>query len=436
MQIVCKSVNLHTGNKNKMATEIFVSLYLDTRRAKSNGKFPVRIRVFTSSPRIQKLYSTIFEFTEKEFQSIWETKRPRAEFKAAREQLQNEENRVFNEAQRLSPFTFEKLEKVLFRKKGEGANCLWHYAEIIKRLKDENRFGSASSYELSKGSLKAFMEDKTKRVPTKIPFTEITPAWLRKYETYMTQVRGASLTTVGIYLRALRSVFNEAIQAGDIEKELYPFGKNDKKYLIPASSKKKKALDREQLSRLFHAEPANPEQEKAKAFWFFSLACNGMNMKDIALLRYENLDGDSLNFVREKTKNTTRGNQMEISVPLTGKAKAVLEKYGNPNTGNKQFVFPILSDSLTEEEKHWEVKNFTRFVNQHLKRLAESVGITGDISTYWARHSFATNAIRQGASLEFVGEALGHTDTGTTKNYFAGFEDQAKREFLETLLDF
>jgi site-specific recombinase XerD len=417
-----------------MANEVFVSLYLDTRRAKASGKFPVRIRVFTPNPRKQKLYSTIFEFTEKEFQAIWESKKPRNEFKETRQKLQAEENRVFNEAQKIKPFTFEKLEKVLFRGKGEGANCFWHYAEMIKRLKEEKRFGSASSYELSMNSLKGYMEHRSGKVPGKLPLAEITPAWLKKYEAYMIQQKGASITTVGIYLRALRSVFNNAIASGDIEAELYPFGK--KKYQIPAASKKKKALDREQLARLFHAEPATPEQAKAKAFWFFSLACNGMNMKDIAFLRYENLQGDSLNFIREKTKNTTRDNLKEISVPLTEKSRAVIEQYGNPNTGGKQYIFPILTDKLTEEQKHWEVKNFTRFVNQHMKKLAESVGITSEISTYWARHSFATNAIRQGASLEYVGEALGHTDTGTTKNYFAGFEDQTKKQFLETLLDF
>jgi site-specific recombinase XerD len=53
-----------------------------------------------------------------------------------------------------------------------------------------------------------------------------------------------------------------------------------------------------------------------------------------------------------------------------------------------------------------KVKNFTRFVNQHLKKLAKSLGITEDISTYFARHSFATIAIRSGASMEFVSETL------------------------------
>ena len=70
------------------------------------------------------------------------------------------------------------------------------------------------------------------------------------------------------------------------------------------------------------------------------------------------------------------------------------------------------------------------------KRFAEHHNINGDISTYWARHSFATNAIRKGASMEFVSEALSHSDLKTTQNYFAGFEDSSKKELMDSSMDF
>jgi site-specific recombinase XerD len=420
-----------------MENEFFLSLWLDTRRTKANGKFPVKLRVFTPNPRKQKLYPTKYEFTKNDFQAIWESKKPRTEFKETRLELQAEEKAVYEIAVKIKPFTFEAFEKVLFRGKGEGSNVFYHYGEICKELLKEQRFGSASSYELSMKSLKGFLEWKKGKVPAKLPFAEITPEFLNQYQAFITKEKGQSITTVGIYLRALRSVFNEALAKGDIKREIYPFGKKKaNKYEIPSSSKVKKTLNKEQLSVLFHAEPANPEQEKAKAFWFFSFACQGMNIKDIAFLRYENIKDGTISFVREKTKNTTRENQKELSVPLTEKTKAIISKYGNPNTGGKQYVFPILSDTLTEEQKFWKVKDFTRFINQHMKKVAESVGLTGEISSYWARHSFATNAIRQGASMEYVSEALGHGDLKTTQGYFSGFEDQAKKQFLEALTDF
>ena len=87
-------------------------------------------------------------------------------------------------------------------------------------------------------------------------------------------------------------------------------------------------------------------------------------------------------------------------------------------------------------EQNRKIENFIRFLNQYIKELAVQEGLPEGISTYWARHSFATNAIRQGASMEFVSEALNHSDMQTTQRYFAGFENSAKKELMKKLMDF
>ena len=98
----------------------------------------------------------------------------------------------------------------------------------------------------------------------------------------MIEVKGKSFTTVGFYLRSLRVIFNLGIESNVVNKDLYPFGV--KRYEIPSSSNTKKAFDSSQLGILFHSEAQTSEQEKARDFWFFSFACNGMNMKDILQL--------------------------------------------------------------------------------------------------------------------------------------------------------
>ena len=113
---------LHTEFKT-MEKEVFISLYLDTRRAKSNNQYPVKVRVFTNSPRIQKLYPTKFDFTEKEFESIWETTKPRKEHQETRRELQAVENLAIETAKTIRPFNFEQFEKKLYRGKGEGQRC-------------------------------------------------------------------------------------------------------------------------------------------------------------------------------------------------------------------------------------------------------------------------------------------------------------------------
>ncbi|WP_189702495.1 tyrosine-type recombinase/integrase [Subsaximicrobium wynnwilliamsii] len=99
-------------------------------------------------------------------------------------------------------------------------------------------------------------------------------------------------------------------------------------------------------------------------------------------------------------------------------------------------MFDIVTQTEGSETQYKKIKNFNRYINDHIKRIAKANELPEDCSFYWARHSFATNSIRKGASMEFISEALNHSDLNVTKNYFAGFEDKAKKEFANSLLDF
>jgi len=237
-----------------------------------------------------------------------------------------------------------------------------------------------------------------------------------------------------MYLRALRTVFNTAIAEKEITNENYPFGK--RMYQVPAVKSVKKALTKAELKTLMQAEAKTPEQIKARDFWFFSYICNGMNIKDIALLKYEDLQEGRIIFYRAKTINTAKNDLRPVVVHLTDYAKSIIEKYGNENKAPKQLIFSILNEQQTEKQKFTAVKNFTRFINQNLKKLAKDNNITAEISTYWARHSFATIAIRSGLSMEFVSDALNHSNMNTTQGYFAGFEDGNQKEVMESLMNF
>ena len=236
-----------------------------------------------------------------------------------------------------------------------------------------------------------------------------------------------------MYIRALRAIFNKAIASNDIKKEFYPFG--SAKYQPPAVRKVKKALSSQELRKLFECTPSSPEQEKARDFWFFSYMSNGTNIKDIAQLKYKDLDKDTIRFFRAKTINTNKGNLKEITVFLNDFSQSVIVRYGNKETGSENYVFNILNDSMNAEQQKTAIQNFTRFINQHIKKLCTSIELP-DISTYWARHSFATMSIRNGASMELIQESLGHGNLKTTMNYFAGFEKKDKEALAKKLLEF
>ena len=410
-----------------MTNEYYISIYLDKRRAKKNGKFPVKLRVFTTEPRKQVLYPTKFEYTDSEFHSIWETTKPRKEHQTTRFILRTLEAKAVKAAEGLPSFSFEAYEKVMgLAREKKTEDVEFYYEQAIAQFKKNQQVSTASNYLCSLRSLMEFHADEN------LSFSDITVQWLRSYEAHLL-ASGKSKTTVGMYLRPLRAIYNTAISDGNAKPDKYPFGK--KKYKIPAPKGVKKALSKEQLKALFEAEPPTPEQQKAKAFWFFSYSCNGMNFKDIANLQYKDISGDTLTFLRAKTANTN-SNQSPVTVYLNDFTRGVINQYGNLNIGPDTFIFPIIDRSLPIEKQHSQLINFIRFVNQHFLKFAKSVGIDEQVSTYWARHSFATNAIRNGASLEFVSEALSHSNLKTTQGYFAGFESEKKREISRKLMEF
>lgn len=417
-----------------MKAEYIISIYLDTRRKKKSGKFPVKLRVFETSTRKQKLYNTSFEFTEPEFDSIWKTSKTRTEYKDTKKELMDIESNAGDIAKSLKPFTFEAFEKKLLRTKGENNNVIYHYNQVIATLKKNGQIGTAGNYSLSLSSIKAYIEKKTGVSPEKISFYEITPDFLKGYEIHMVKDKKRSHTTVSMYLRALRTVFNTAIRDKEIEQEIYPFGKY--KYQVPAVKRVKKAVSNDQLKTIYDTKPNSPDQEKAKAFWFFTYSCNGMNMKDIANLKYKDMQGDEIKFLRAKTINTSKENLKHVTVYLNDYTKEVIEKYGNKKKDGETFIFPIIDPKATNEIQHKQVKNFITFVNQHFKKYLKSLGINESVTTIWARHSFTTNAIRNGASMEYISEALSHSNLSTTIGYFAGFEDEKKKEISNKLMNF
>ncbi|WP_027125291.1 tyrosine-type recombinase/integrase [Gelidibacter mesophilus] len=412
-----------------------ISIYHETRRIKENGKYSVKLRVYNKHENVKKVryFTTGIDLTEKEFETIWlnpENKKLRATNKEIELKLKAIEKRANDEAKAMSVFDFSKFESKLFRKSTDKNNIKYHFNLVIDKHISNDKIGTAESYRYTLNSLANFSEDKKKCSIDKLSFNDITVDWLKDYEKFMIG-NGKSYTTVGIYTRTLRVVFNNAIEENDISIDIYPFGKN--KYKIPRTKKVKKALNSFELKTLFNAKAANDKEEEAKNFWFFSYACNGMNLKDIALLKYSDIANNKFTYYRAKTFDKS-SEKTEITIYLTDFTSSIIKKHGNKKKDG--FVFNIVTQSENSETQYKKIKNFNRYINDHIKRIATSNNLSSDCSFYWARHSFATNSIRKGASMEFISEALNHSDLNVTKNYFAGFEDKAKKEFANSLLDF
>jgi integrase len=220
------------------------------------------------------------------------------------------------------------------------------------------------------------------------------------------------------------------------KQKCYPFGK--RKYQIPTTRNIKKALELSDVEKLFfyQCNPDNRSEQQAKDYWIFSYLGNGMNPKDIANLKYKNINGDYIYFERAKTERSLRNDPKVITVFLTEDMKHIIDKWGNKDKSLNNYIFPILENGLSPLRQYELIKYFVRFINDWMKQIFENVGIQKKATTYVARHTFSTVLKRSGASTEFIQECLGHSDLKTTESYLDSFEKKTKQEFANYLTAF
>lgn len=405
---------------NQKAT---TAIFIDKYHPKAGGLCAVSVRV--TFERKKKYYPTPVSLTISDFEKAQGTK-PREPYKGIALQLQAFEKKAADIINKDVPFfTWKAFEKHYLTNRGAKDTINLAFAGYAKELRDNDRIGTAVSYECAQSSLNKFVPDAR--------FADVTTDFLRKYEKWMLK-EGKSITTVGIYLRSLRTLFNNVIGEAMLSKELYPFGK--KKYEIPTGNNTKKALTLKDIATIYYYKPqVGTTADMAKDYWVFMYLCNGMNVKDMSLLKYENLKGEVLEFVRAKTARTKRKVE-PIRVALVDDVKEIIKKWGNTRKDGNTYIFPVLTTGISAVRERQLIQQLTGVINDHMKAITGILGIEKDCTTYAARHSFSSILQRSGASTEFISEALGHTNVKTTQNYLAGFEDDSKKEIVKALTAF
>jgi len=314
--------------------------------------------------------------------------------------------------------------------------------EHSKSLRDENRHGYASSFESTIRAIKEFHEgkkykfnDRRDKVSQrteiylsgkKLYFHDITPTWLEKFEKFL-EKEGKSRSTIGIYMRNLRVIFNLVIKKHRVRAE-YPF----KEYQPKTSTGRKRALSAMDISRIANYKTEHPQEIFYRDIFWFSFLANGMNLADIARLKYSNIDDDELVFVRQKTK--WKEDEEFINVPITKDMKTIIDLHGNRYIGHDAYIFPILKPGMDEREIYSSGKQFTKMLNKYIGQIAENLKI-GKITSYAARHSWATIAKNNKTPTEYIKEQLGHSNVSVTERYLKSFEKTTRKKNSQDMED-
>ena len=296
------------------------------------------------------------------------------------------------------------------------------YQELIEECRINNKCGNRLFYKSSYNSLKVFTND-----TLDIPFSAIDITWLNKYERWL-RSKGNEETTMSLMFRTLRSTYNKAIKAKCARKSEYPFDEF-KINKFDVSTQKRAIAKTEVLKFTKDVCPIGKRQyiQLSKDIFMFSYLCGGINFTDIANLTKANIiEGKRLHYIRQKTGKL-------IKIGLSEEAMKIIERYA---TESKGYLFPILNANLhkTPLQKQNRIHKILGKVNINLKLIAAQLGVEGNLTTYVARHSFASVLKKSGVNIALISEALGHSDIATTQIYLDSFDNEQIDAAMQNLL--
>ncbi len=400
----------------QMSKQGTIVVWLDKRRVLANGKYPVKLLVRFNGQK--KPYSIGVELTREEFGEYHINKQLKKQFEKIQYYYKKAEN-ICNSL--LDNFDFDLFEQeFLSRDQTYNSNDLF---DLIKKKIEEFDKGDQLKSKESYETTLMYLQKCTGLV--KMSVNSLTVDFLKKFDKYLLN-ENLSLSTIGLYMRNIRAAFNSQPNAEKIKvtnPELYPFGKE--KYNPPTTRKAKKALKLEDIQKIYNYDSQNEREMWAKDMWLFCYFANGLNLKDIVLLKYSDIKDGFIELIREKTRSRNQAEKITIRIPLIDDLQNIIRHWGNKDKSGKGYIFPFLV------ENHPSAKTIFRAVNQgissindYMGKIAVKLNLDRIPTTNYARHSYATVMKNAGAPLAMISSQLGHSKLTTTQIYFSDFEDK------------
>ena len=305
----------------------------------------------------------------------------------------------------------EKVNKPVKRKTVQEV-----FNQYIQELESANRLRYADMYKCTMHSLIKFNKH------LDIPFSDMDTIWLKRYEVWL-QSQGLAINTLGTRFRHLRVIYNFAIEEKIVKSEYYPF--NSFKVSKLSQTTAKRSIQKDEILSVLNYQGQTPLECLAIDLFTFSYLAAGINFGDIARLTKDNILENRLIYIRKKT-------QKQIKVSLQEQAIKLIQKYSMPDN---PYLFPILSSfHKTEQQKVNRIHKIIAKVNKSLKEIGERLNIPIDLTTYVARHSFATVLKRSGVNTSLICEALGHSSERVTQIYLDSFGNDQMEDAMKNLL--
>jgi len=417
--------------------DVTTKVWLWKKRAKKTGKYPVKIKVIFN--REICFYQTGIDLSEDEFEVYHSRKELKKKFDDIIYFLTKADKIIADLGRNFSWKEFDALyynrnkSTTPIDRRSLSLNIVSQIEAYANKLEMDGLIKSSKSYYTTANHLKDYCLIKKDDC---LLITDITPDFLHSLEKYfLNKQKKISYSTIGIYMRNIRAIVNQAISKKIIGPEFYPFGKG--KYVPPATKKAKKSLSIQEIEKIYTYAPADANEAWARDMWLFAYLANGMNIKDIALLKYENITDGVISFIRAKTKNSSKENLITIEVQINEDLQRIIESWETKPVKQQNFIFDIMQpENQSDLQSFRDINQAVKNINKYMRRLAMNLELERVPTTNFARHSFSTVLKRSGVPIEMISEQLGHTSITTTQIYLGSFESAQKKEITKFLTSF
>lgn len=403
-----------------MNTNIVISL--DTRRKKQDGTYPLIMRVGHQRTTIpiplgislkEKDWDDKNKEVKKSYTGVETVTRLNNIIRKQRSEAMDIILKL-HESGELETLTVSDLKDRIYQP--AATQSFFHFSDqLIEDLKKANQYGTARSYKGLKSVLKKFNDDKD------LPFKNINYQFLRRFETSHL-AKSKSVNGLSVYMRALRAIYNKAIKAGLVDKELYPF----QAYKIKSVPTEKRALEWDFLKTIIELD-LKPDDLlfNARNYFVASYMMYGMNFSDMAFLKKTDIRDGRVQYRRRKTGKL-------YDIKITDALNKIFSHYSE-QTADSDFIFPIIKredPALQDRDIQWARKRY----NKKLKDLGTKCKIQSNLTSYVSRHSFATQAMLQEVPLNAISSMLGHSNLKTTEIYLKSLPTKTLDDYNSKIL--
>ena len=417
---------IHRNNYNKknqaiMKSIITVQTRLDKSRKLLDGGYPIKIRIIKGGN--SAYIKTMYQVTPAYFQinsNQGRIKRGAPSVTSNIKQVNNQIERYrrsieefisqldIDELERLSPNAIKN--RFLMPSKDTFSHYAW---KVEDGMRQAGRYGNANFYAQAINKMEEFHGGK-------LDFEDINYNFLLNIQNYHLS-RGYKLNGIMDYLRAVRHIFNLAIQEELIKDSLYPF----KHFKFRQQETRKLALNADVIKAIIQYEPGNhPDRALAKDLFLFSFYLQGLNFMDISKILVENVTSDRLTINRSKTHKS-------LSIRITNSARQIINKYIHGKASD-DYLFSIRKKEAKKEENYQLSIDRRTNINKRLYYIGKHLGI-GKFSFNAARHTWATFAKNKNVPVAAIQEMMSHSNLKTTQTYLDSLDSNVLDDFNDKI---